>query len=162
MPAPTLSRPLEHTPEGCCWLAISQTIDSLALPDVAVVERRKAFWDKDLPTPNIVICPASELINADAGTNERDDIQYAFIVSLVAANNRDLTDATAGWLLFCRWQIRKAFLNRSSIEGPELPTGNFLNRITVEPGDKYIDAALRANYDATYLLIRCTVRESRD
>lgn len=159
---PSLDTPLEHSPEGCCWLATHQTIDELTLPDIAAVVRRKAFWDDTLATPNIVVCPASEAISANEGTNESDDIQYAFMVSVVAANNRDLTDATAGWLLFCSYEIRKAFHNRNVIAGPELPTGTFITRIVVEPGAKYIDAALRKNYDAAYQLIRFTVREQRD
>lgn len=162
MPAPPLNIPLEHSPEGCCWLWLSQTIEGMDLPDIAAIVRRKAFWDSKLPTPNVVVCPASELVNANDGTNERDDVQYAFMVSVVAANNRDLTDTTAGWLLFCMWQLRKRFHNCTDrdIPWPTLPAASIL-RITVEPGAKYIDPALRANYDAAYQLVRFLVRESR-
>lgn len=157
-----LDVPLEATPEGCCWLATEQTIKGLDLKGVAAIERRTQFWDDTLTLPCLVICPAAEAINADEGTNESDDIQYAFMVSVVKSNNRDTSAATAGWLLFCTREIRKAFHNRATISGPELPTGCFIVRVTVESGAKFIDQALRQNYDAGYVLIRYRVREQRN
>jgi hypothetical protein len=163
MPETDLNIPLEKTPEGVLWLLTHHTILELGLSGVAEVERRKKFWDLELPTPNIVVCPAPELINPSDGTNEQDDIQYAFMASILAASNRDHTEATAGWLFFCRREIRKAFMHKPALTGPTaLPTDCAIIDVVVEPGDKYINEAVRMNYDAAYQVIRYTVRENRN
>lgn len=163
---PALDKPLEHSPEGCCWLCVHETLSQLNVPDIQVTLMRKLPWpvegDAEVKYPCFITSPAPEAINPDQGTNERDDIQYAIMVGLVAAGNRDNTIATAGWLLFCMRETRKAFLNKRDLPGPAMPTGCDVLRVVVEPGAKYIDPATRANFDAAFMLVRFTVRETRN
>lgn len=163
MPALELNTPLESSPEGCCWLKTYNIVADLDLPGIERIERLKKFW-AEIESPNIVICPANVVLNPYDGTNERDEVQYAFMVSIVAANDRDYTEATAGWLLFCDWKVTQAFLHQTTdirAAKPDLPTGCMIRDVIVEPGAKYLDPANRANYDASYVLVRYLVRMSR-
>lgn len=162
-----LNTPLEFSPEGACLKSAHATIEALCLPAISKIEMRKRLSALDARPaedfPLVMVSSASKVMPADAGTNERDDVQYAVMVAIVAAANRDDSIDTAGWLLYCEWLIERAFHHKvaADLAACSLPEGVVLLYTTAEPGAQFVDAAFRQNFDATWLLLRFHTRQAR-
>ena len=92
--------------------AVQATIRGLSLDgiDSANVYIRSNPWDRDLTKPCVVISQHTEQIPANEGTNLRDQIGYAAIVTFVKKSNEDVTTSRNGYF---EWRRRSmaAFRN---------------------------------------------------
>ena len=163
---------LEDTVYGTILVKAKERIVAASLPSIATgrVQIRKLAWpdapdttgDDALLPPCIIVSPRPEIVNWRDGTNERDDVVYAFMVSMVLANGRDLTTKGIGLQLAWRQTIRRLFHNKSlNTWSLTLPTGCSFTQSYVESGDQFIEQPKRMQYDAQYWLVRVKVREPR-
>lgn len=158
---------LEESTEGALLRLTWDVVRELDLPGIAVANRviRRVGRFDNLDFPAVVVRFFDESINPREGTNESDDLHFAYMVSIVAANaEQAVGESKLGTLLAWRQTVRRAFLNHVSFTGIASPTlpGHVRTVVaTVRPGQAYVDEALRASYDAQYLLIDYFVREAR-
>lgn len=160
---------LTESAEGCVLLAVAARIKQLNLTGIAPekVLIQSLAWmpdPNDTPPPYVLVSPAPETTPWDEGTNERDDVVFGVVVSIVLANQRNVTRAL-GLQLYWRERIRRAFQNKTIADLSEYLTftdTTALLRTSVESGDKFIEAAKRDMRDAQYYLIRFRVREARE
>lgn len=97
-----------------CLSAVQAGIQNLNLANItnSQIIVAKTPHDSHLSYPAIAITPYfSEHIDAKAGTNLRDEIDYPVLVSILAADNRDQQTDFSQHLLW-RETIRKAFHNK--------------------------------------------------
>lgn len=136
-------------------------IQALALSGVSSssIVFRKVPYDRQLTKPCIIVCPGPENLNAQAGSNIRDDIDYRFVISFTRASNEDLTDELNTWL---RWREQV----RSAIHNQRLVVASLANadpwRGVIEPGTIYIPESFAKNFDVAFLTARITTREARN
>lgn len=170
MPAPDVALPeiaLEESTEGALVKLTWDVVNELDLPGISLANRviRRTASFEGLDFPAVVVRFFDESIDPDAGPSGSDDLTFACMVSIVAANkDQHAGDSKLGTLMAWRSTIRRAFHNHrlfTGISSPTLPTYASLNRTFVKPGQAYIDPALRAGYDAQFLLIGYEIRESR-
>lgn len=152
---------LEQTPYGSVLKRSLEIVQLLDLPGITKENRHLRWmpWDDNLTCPYVTLSVSPEVISPNAGTNERDDIGYGFMLTTVWANNGNVQPDDMGIALYWRWQTMRAFLNRKrDIVLP--PVCNEL-RTVVRPGAPMIDAALRSNRGAQYWYIQTDIREIR-
>ena len=164
---PLIASTLEESTEGALLKLTWDVVRELDLPSISVANRviriGPSFANLDLPA--VVVSFFDEGFNPDRGSNERDDIDFAYMVSIVAANNEQVIgEDDLGLLLLWRQTVRRAFLNHVQFTGigtPNLPTHVSIKRALVRSGQAYIPEAERNSYYAQYLLIGYDVRETR-
>lgn len=157
--------PLANSLEGRLLTATLERLKGLTLPcienDRVVI--RKLPWDMDLTPPYVTLSPGPESTPWDAGTNEKEEPTFSFLVAIVLANSRDVTTRGMGLQLAWRQTIRRAFHNPLKSDfNPALETGEFFIHCYVESGDKFIEAAKRLQFDAQYYVLRFRCREPRE
>lgn len=159
---------LDNSTEGLLVQAVAARIQALNLPSIAsdhVFIRKLAWLSTDVndkpDTPCVLIIPAPEVCDWTKGTNEKDEPVFAFFVITVLANGRDVT--TKGMGLQFKWRelVRKSFQNLSNGRFSELGNDKGFKRGYVESGEKFIEAAKRAQMDAQYYLLRFLFQETR-
>jgi hypothetical protein len=113
------------------------------------------------------VTPPPESTPWQEGTNEKDVCNFAVMIAVVLANQRDLVRGM-GLQLYWRERIRRKFQCKSN-GGWDLNTalgnvaaGTFFVFSQVESGDKFIEAAWREQRDAQYYLVRLHVKEPRE
>lgn len=161
--------PLESTVEGTILVKTRERLLALELPGIQdKVYIRKLPFDEHLQPPYVLVTPPPESTPWQEGTNEKDVANFAVMVAVVLANQRDLTQYM-GLQLYWRERIRRKFQCKSRLQWSELAdaipvvsTGAYLVKTEVESGDKFIEAAWREQRDASYYLIRVQVREPRE
>lgn len=158
--------PLNGSNMGAIIEWIVAGIQELALSgiDAENVVARSASWDTNLIPPYVIVRPAPEIIDPNSGSNEKAQVNYAYIVSMVASNTADVAGPMTLFGLPMRWreQVRVEFQNKSHPywNGIELPmTGATVNRSIVMDGEPFIEQALMRGYMAQYLAIRVNVTE---
>lgn len=163
---PDLTFPLESTVFGSLWLETVARIQDLALEGIdteRVVMQQVPWLLEHQAIPCVIVCPDSLSSDRDAGTNERDDTVYRFIVSFVFANERDIT--TDGFGLMAHWveRTKRAIQNKSSNAWPiQLPEGSdVLRRWIPDTTSMLIEEAKRKGLNAMYLAVAYECREPR-
>ena len=112
-------------------------------------------WDDYEFHRGITVHPAKEAVQNAPGTCGRDDVGYGCQVTMVEANQSDLTKNLN---LHLQWQesIRKAFINQ------RLTGITSVYTCSVQTKDVPIPAAFtKKNYLAHALVVRCWSRETR-
>lgn len=161
--------PLSDSVEGIVLQCVERRLKSLNLPGITperVLVQSLAWMPNpdDVPPPYVIISPAPESTPWDDGTNERDEVVFGVIVSLVLANQRNMVRGM-GLQLYWRERIRRAFQNKTIAALADylaFTDSSALIRTSVESGDKFIEAAKRDQRDAQYYVIRFRVREGRE
>lgn len=163
--------PLTETPYGRLLLATVERVKSLNLKCIGhdKVELRKLAWnfgkDDPLQPPYVIVSPRSETTPWQEGTNERDAIGYAVMLSVVLADAYDVTIRGLGLQLDWRRSLRQSFHNKTQRDWTQLSltghTSVALIHSYMEAGDAFLDAEKRRQYDAQYWLVRCNVWEPR-
>jgi hypothetical protein len=165
---------LETSAEGLVLTKLRDRIEELNLEGIPgeQVVIRKLPWIQDddlLPTPCVIVSPAPETTNWREGTNERDQTVFAFLITVVLANGRDVTTKGLALQLYWRQQLRRNLTNISQRLWSDLGTafvnlddGSSFTHAQIESGDKFIEPAKREQRDASYYLLRVTVREPRE
>jgi hypothetical protein len=114
------------------------------------------------------ISPAIERLS-DSGTNERDAVGYGVMVAMAFGGNNDFeyTD-TFDALIVDRQILRKYLHNKTqnllaamTTAGVSLPAGYLINSVKVELGPFMVGNFQQNNIDATVLVVRINVRETR-
>lgn len=173
MPIPEIN--LADSAEGIVLQQVFIRVRTLTLPGLDLNERlvlRKQPWllgeNEPLQPPCVIISPASELNPANEGTNERDDVVFGAMITILTANERDVSSALMGTQTYWRERIRKAFQSTSRVRWAAMASAianisgtDFLHG-WVESGEKYIPEMIRRQYDASYYLVRVACRESRE
>lgn len=163
--------PLSGTPYGRIWTFTNELIKANNLPSIAPekVVQRKFAWhlgDEDpLRPPYVITSRRAETIDWREGTNERDAIQYAVMVSIALASGLNPSMEWTGLQEEWRKRVRRLFHNKGPRDFPGL-TFNGLGNVSfnhsyVESGDHLIEEAKRRQMDAQYWLIRFNVWEPR-
>lgn len=160
---------LEHTVEGTILVQTRERLLALELPAIAdKVFIRKLPFDTNLEPPYVLVTPPPESTPWQEGTNEKDVTNFAVMIAVVLANQRDLT-AHVGLQLYWRERIRRKFQCKSINAWPDLKTafdtnfaGTYFVFSQVESGDKFIETAWREQRDASYYLVRLMVKEPRE
>lgn len=159
---------LANTTEGRFLVAVQDRLKGLKLagiPDDRIVVRSFAWVpdETELPPPYIIVSPAPETTNWQDGTNETNTTVFGAFVSVVLANGRD-TEKGLPLQLFWRERIRRSLGLIGARTFTELNTddGTFFTHGWVESGDKFIEAAKRTQRDASYYLVRASVKEPRE
>jgi hypothetical protein len=139
-------------------------IQGLALDGVANanIVIRKVAWDRDTGSgkayayPSIQLSPGvRETINSLAGTNDKDDIGYPVLVSILDLDNQNQTTNRARNLLW-REKIVKAFRNQ------RLPGVTEVFNCVVEPNAVvHAENWLNQNLWTSFVVLRFTSREAR-
>jgi hypothetical protein len=145
-----------------CLSTVQARIRALALPGLAassvVVQKlpwARAFTDGRYAFPGVIVSPlGAETMPAEAGTNRRDDVGYPVHVSIVAADNQDLTSHLAMYLLW-REKIARAFRNQPLQGVPEII------RCDVEPHRIVLPEEFIKGIFHSELLLRFVSREPR-
>jgi hypothetical protein len=158
---------LEDTVEGTLWLETQEKIQGLALdsiPSTDRVVRQLVPWlleHQDVPC--ILVCPDSVSSDPDAGTNERDDVVYRFLITFVFANDRNITDGM-GLMAYWKQAVRRAMQNKSqSTWQIDLPSGTFLrSRIPDTTSPLLVAAKQQMGLNAMFLAVEFDVREPRE
>jgi hypothetical protein len=165
---PLSDLPLEYSNFGRVLISIQQEIIGLALPQLPnekITINKIAWLDPErVQPPYCTIVPRPEIGNWQDGTNERDDPVYSSQISLIFANAMDVSDLGMGLQLYWRQQIRQLFHNRNAAafgSSLTLEAGHSFLRSYCEPGEIYLEAAKRLQYDAQYLVVRHLIREAR-
>lgn len=160
--------PLSDSTEGRILVAVQQRLFTTSLPGISNdrILIQSIGYQPDpavTPPPYIIISPAPEATPALDGTNETDDTHFAVFVTVVLANERDVT-RYMGTQLYWRQNIRRKLRSLSIARFTELTleAGTFLTHGWIESGDKFIDAAKRDQRDAQYFLLRLKVKEPRE
>jgi hypothetical protein len=160
---------LSNTVEGRLLEAVQNRIKAMALkcisPDSVVIQ--KLPWvvdDSKLPYPCVIITPAPESTDWQAGTNETEEPQFGILITIVLASDRQVGTRGMGLQLEWRQVLRRWFQNLNSSRFSELAAftdGAMYINGTVESGDKFIEVAKRNQRDAQYFLMRFRVKEPR-
>lgn len=160
------SFPLVGSVQGAILDGIVSKIQQLALPCIASknIVARCLSWDLNLEPPYLIVRPAPEIIDPNAGSNERAQVNYAYIVSMVAANTADggAPVTLFGLPLFWRERVRIEFQNKSHAywRSVSLPlAGSIINRSYVMDGEPFLAQALERGIMAQYLAIRVNTTE---
>lgn len=156
--AATPYRPVHYR----CLLAVQELIIALHLPGVAdasvVVQKlpwARKFTDGVYPFPGVIVSPlGAETMHPEQGTNRLDDVGYPVHVSIVAADNQDLTSNLGAYLLW-RESIARAFRNQPLDGVPEII------RCTVEPQQIVLPEEFTKGVFHSELLLRFVSREPR-
>jgi hypothetical protein len=159
------AKTMNDSNEGLILQAVHARLLVIALPQINAgnVVVRSLPWDTDLQPPYVIVSPAPESAQWDQGTNEKDRIILGSMISIVVANDRNLSTTNMAISLFWRQRVRRGFQNVGKATfNPTLLTGCFHEHTYVESGEKFIDTAKRMNYDAQYLLVRTKIKESRE
>lgn len=129
--------------------AVKTIIDNLSLAGVDECQVRCSPSDGKHLFPGITVSPTTE--EESPGTNERDDIGYGIVITMVANDDADVTedDLIGTW----RQSIRKAFIHKKLTA----VTGSCV--VLWEPG-KY-DHDNNKNLTISTMLMRVIVRETR-
>lgn len=158
--------PLEDSRQGCCVLATQELLLTLPAMDIQGVLIRKhpyldleASTDSQIKLPCQIVSPAGRRHNPDAGPTQQDDFQYLVMVTTMVADNRDNSDSTIGWLMRVVELVEDLFTNKRY--DVNLPAGSCVTRVTIEPGDEYIEQAYRRNIEAAFQLVVWNVRRDR-
>lgn len=159
--------PLSASVEGLILEAVAARVVGLGLPGVPYerVLIQSLAWmpnPDDVPPPYVIISPAPETTPWNEGANERDVVYFGIVITVVVANQRNVTQGL-GLQLYWRQALRRGFQNKSIATFTELTftDSTTLERCSIESGDKFIEAAKRDMRDAQYYLVRCKVREPR-
>lgn len=162
---------LNTTPYGRILLRTVERVKSLNLKCIGEekVALRKLAWhlgkDDALQPPYVIVSPRSETTDWKEGTNERDAIGYAVMLSVVMADAYDVTIRGLGLQLDWRRTLRQSFHNKTSRDWPDLDFTDLgavsFNHCHMEAGDAFLDAEKRRQCDAQYWLIRFNVWEPR-
>lgn len=140
--------------------AVQDVIQGLSLTDIddasVIVVKVPSQRKGALPAlPGVVICPFNAKgVDANAGTNASDDIEYPVLIATIAASNQDPTSNMDRELLWHE-QILSAFINQ------RLTGVTTVMRCTVSPQDTFNPAAWFAGYDAGGMILRFLSRELR-
>lgn len=107
--------------------------------------------------PAVIVSPLGTE-QLPGGTNVRDDVGYPVLVSVLAANNQDLTENNLNKFLLWRELIAKAFRGDQ-----QLVTGGDWNahKTKIEPGPVISPSAVWNNLYQCSLTIRCEARQTR-
>jgi hypothetical protein len=138
-----------------CMDSVKTAIEALSLTGLStVVIQEWPLW-VDRALPYVSISPSSVKENVSAATNRNDEVGYAILVAIIAAQAGTDLDALDARLLW-RQTIRRRFSNQS-ISG--ITAGTQL-KATVEPLSP-IDAAAMAKFKSfvSGLIVRVSVRE---
>ena len=160
--------PLESTVEGTILVKTRERLLALELPGIQdKVYIRKLPFDTNLEPPYILVTQPPESTPWQEGTNEKDVCNFAVMIAVVLANQRDLVTGM-GLQLYWRERIRRKFQCKSNSVWDlntglgVVAAGTFFVFSQVESGDKFIEAAWREQRDASYYLIRLMVKEPRE
>lgn len=159
------AKTMNDSNEGIILNAVQTRIASLSLSQINSnnIVVRSMPWDQGLTPPYVIVSPMLDVPQWDGGTNEKDRETFGVMVSIVVANNRDLSTTKMAISLYWRQRVRRTFQNVSiNTFNPSLLTGCFLERVFVENGEKFIAPAKRIGYDAQYLLLRFQIKEGRE
>lgn len=129
--------------------AVKNVIDGLSLTGVDECQVRCSPSDGKHFFPGITVSPTTEVEHH--GTNERDDIGYGVVITMVSNDDADVTedDLVGDW----RQKIRKAFIHKKLAA----VTGSCA--VLWEP-TKY-DHDNNKNLTISTMLMRVIVREAR-
>ena len=130
---------------------------------------RTQLWDTKIQRlPAVIVAPASKGIDWNSGSIAEDEIQYGFgIAFIAAANPADVSAEPSG--LFNRWDedATMRFLNSRRLDGFKNPQtiNNVVVQITrgnvIPPSEYFLSQAKKIGWDAIYLIVRYTVRQTR-
>lgn len=140
-------------------------IRALALTGVAsanvLIQKVPSILKKDLqattPVPCIIIAPAPEGLNPNAGTNVRDDVDYNFQVLMVQKSAHDQS-ANLDRLLLWRESIRRKLMNSRFTVASAITS---ILRGVVLPGPVFDSDSFSEGFDVSGLRLQVTSRETR-
>lgn len=141
-----------------CLVAAQSKIQSLALSGIsnANVVIRKLNSDHGLTLPGIVLSPlGAEQQGLRLGTNIQDDVTYPIVLSILEAENRDMSSTNLNTRLLWRERINQAFRSQ------RLSTATTVYIVDVQPGPIVSPSDLWKNIYHSGLILRCTSREGR-
>lgn len=156
--------PLEASVMGTLWLEAQRKIQELGLNGIEtdrVVRQLVPWLLESQPVPCVIVCPDTDFGDPNAGTNERDDVIYRFLISFVFANDRNITTG-AGIMAFWKETVRRAMQNKSNGTWPiTLPSGVFLRSRVPDTTSQLLVEAKRLGLNAMFLAVEFDVREPR-
>ena len=169
MPVDPSATALTASVTGVLALAAQARVQALALTgiDSDKVVIRAVSWDANLKPPYVIIRPAPEIINPDWGSTDGNDLEFAFIISLILANpETGLTEIGLPllWRDSIRWDMQNkgnATWQFGGVGGTFPRTGNNFLRSKIVDGEPFIEEAQKRGYNAQYLALRMYARESR-
>lgn len=144
-------------------LAVQARIQSLALSGISNgnIAIKKLPWHRAADTyPQIIITGyLPESIPRGAGTNLRNDVGYPVTVTILAADNQDLTTNHERNL---RWRQRIIQACIDNQINPSIGSGNTAQRIcTVEPNTVVVPESFANNVFHSSFVLRFTARQAR-
>lgn len=132
------------------------TAGTLATFTNANIVIRKRPTEKALPDkPGILICPwGAVTTNHDAGTNERDDVEYPVLIAIVHNGGQDNVNNLSRNMLQCE-VIRKEFIHQT------LSGVTSVIDCRVDQRDTYDPSAWDDSVELAWLILRFVSRETR-
>lgn len=146
-----------------CLTAVWRRIRQLGLAGIASqsIVQRKVPWSREfvggeLTLPAIVVSPeGAESQPLGTGTNLRDDVGYGVLITLLAADNEQLSGSLKRPLEW-REAIARAFRHQ------RLPEVSEIIRCTVEPRAMIGSEAYQSGWLQSSLVLRLVSRERRE
>jgi len=106
-----------------CGQVRNLQLDGLPTASVLLMKIPAAvsFGTADVPLPGVLISPyGPEHMNRLQGTNQKDDVEYPVLISIVDRDNQDPTATGLGRYLNWRERIARTFRNQRLSEVPEI------------------------------------------
>jgi hypothetical protein len=133
-------------------------LDLNGIADEAIVQRRLPRPD-GVALPCVIISPMPERFNPQGGTNEKDDVTFGVLISIIKSNNRNLASENSDFRdeMYWREKVRRGL---SRWRSPEVGDACWRDSV-VESGEPLIPELWRNNYAGQYLVLRVLMREPR-
>ncbi len=134
-----------------------QDLDLTGIADDDVVIAKLPIKRPEI-VPNLPACLiapfGSTRIDPNAGTNQKDEIQYPVLVATLASSNQSQDSNLERHL---EWQetLRKKFIHQ------RLTGASEVEYCFVDPRDTFDASAFHRNYDAGGMILRFVTRETR-